>query len=190
MARLAIGINGPIHELWPDHSDPHTNGGEPVYGRGRAWARGDVGMRARDGIDAEIAATSTVKGFVYSKDYDDPANRTVAWNRNLFLPEITLEEGGYHPAYVFTGPCGQNLEARAVRFGRLYVKCNLASVTVTAGMPFKLTDDQVHLSPAEAGASGAARIVARATRRQTLPATGVQLVLVEFNGDGPWVRFT
>lgn len=185
MARLAIGVNGPQHELWPDYSDEFTAGGEPVVGRGRAWARGDVGMRGIDGIHSDA-------GCDYTKDYDDRTLGTVAWNRNLFLPEISTEEGGSQDVYVFTGAAGQDKEARAVRFGRLYVKCNLAATTVTANMKFKLTDGQVYLSPAQAAASGAARIVARAVRRQTFGATGVQLVLVEFVGFGAGlgVRFT
>ena len=185
MNMMSVIVNGPQADLWPDYSDPMTAGGEPVVGRGRAWARGDVGMRAIDGIHSAT-------GLDYTKDYDDPIAGTINWKRNLFLPEISTEEGGSQDVYVFTGAAGQNRNGRAVRFGQLYVKVNLASATVTAGQKFKLTDGQVHLSPAQAGSSGAARIVARAAKAQTAAGTGVQLVLVEFIGVGAGlgVRFT
>lgn len=183
--RMGVTVNGPQHELWPDHTNLYSQGGEAVVARGRAFAYGEVGMRAIDGIH-------TATGLDYTKDYDDVAAGTIDWNRNLFLPEISTEEGGSQDVYVWTKGAAQDKEGRAVRYGLVYVKCNLASTTVTAGMKFKLTDAQIYLSPAQAGSSGAARIVFRASIRQTFSAIGVQLVLGQFvgSGAGHGVRFT
>jgi hypothetical protein len=182
-----VNVNGPQGDLWPDYTDPHGAGGENVIARAQAYVRGDVAMRAIDG-------THTATGLDFTKDYDDlsvsPA--TYDWRRNVFVPVTTAEASNYADVYCFTGPVGQNFEGRAVRVGRVKVKCNLASATVTAGAAFKVTNGQTYLTPATAASSGAARIVARATKRQTAPGTGVQLVECYFCGigAGAGVRFT
>lgn len=183
--QFGVNVNGPQGDLWPDYTDPFGGAGEPIVGRGRAWARGDVAMRGIDGIHSDA-------GCDFTKDYDDAAAETKDWRRNVFLPQTDDENGASQTVYVVTAGFAQDAEGRGFRVGRGYVKCNLASTTVTAGMKFKLTDAQVYLSPAEAGSSGAARIVAKATKRQTFSATGVQLVEVYFVGEGPGLgpRFT
>jgi hypothetical protein len=169
-------IHGPSPDLFIDYTDPYSAAGDPVIGQARAWERGDVGMRAIDG-------THTATGLDYTVD---------GWQRHYFVPVTTAEKHNFKDVAVFTGPCAQGGEGRAVRQGRVVVKCNLGSATVTADMAFKVTNGQVYLSPADAASSGAARIVARATRNQVLPGTGVQLVEVIFDGIGPGygVRFT
>ena len=180
--RLGIQINGPQSEYWPDFMDAPSTQGEPLWGRARAWARGDVGMRAIDGVDAEVAGSASVWGFAYTRTADNPALFTVDWRKNIFVPTTGIEAAQNTPVYVLTGPCAQNKKVRGTRFGTVWVKADLASVTVTAGMRFKLVNAQVHLAPAEG--AGAGRIVARATHRYTAPGTGVQLVPVEFIGEG------